>query len=86
MALRHAALWRDRSCSANRLHPTQKPLCVLTPLIESFSRPAGLVLDPFYGLGSTLLAAKLAGRRFLGIQLDPGYCAIARRRLFTRAA
>jgi DNA modification methylase len=72
--------------SGNRLHPTQKPLCVLTPLIESFSRPGGLVVDPFCGSGSTLLAAKLAGRRFLGIELDAQYCAIARKRLFPRAA
>jgi site-specific DNA-methyltransferase (adenine-specific) len=71
--------------SGNRLHPRQKPLCVLTPLIQSFSRP-GLVVDPFCGSGSTLLAAKLVGRRFFGIELDPEYCAIARRRLFTRTA
>ncbi len=48
--------------------------------------PGGLVVDPFCGSGSTLLAAKLAGRRFLGIEFDANYCAIARRRLFTRAA
>lgn len=76
----------DWKYSGNRLHPTQKPLCVLTPLIQSFSRSGGLVADPFCGSGSTLLAARLAGRRFFGIELDPGYCAIARRRLFTRAA
>ncbi|MHB8412794.1 MAG: DNA methyltransferase [Candidatus Acidiferrales bacterium] len=42
----------------NRLHPKQKPLCVVTPLIQSFSRPGDVVLDPFCGSGSTLLAAK----------------------------
>jgi adenine-specific DNA-methyltransferase len=72
--------------SGNRLHPTQKPTCVLRPLIESFSRPGDLVVDPFCGSGSTLLAARLAGRRFLGIELDAYYCAVARRRLFERAA
>jgi site-specific DNA-methyltransferase (adenine-specific) len=56
-----------------------------TPLIQSFSRPGGLVVDPFCGSGSTLLAAKLAGRHFFGIELAE-YCAIARRRLFTRIA
>jgi site-specific DNA-methyltransferase (adenine-specific) len=45
--------------SGNKLHPTQKPLCVLTPLIRAFSCPADIVLDPFCGSGSTLLAAKL---------------------------
>jgi len=72
--------------SGNRLHPTQKPLRVLTPLIQSFSRPGDLVLDPFCGSGSTLLAAKLQGRRFIGIELDPAYCDIARDRLHLKAA
>ena len=72
--------------SGNRLHPTQKPLCVLTPLIQCFSRPGDLVLDPVCGSGSTLLAAKLEGRRFVGIELDAAYYAIARQRLMPKAA
>ena len=72
--------------SGNRLHPTQKPLCVLTPLIQSFSRPGDLIFDPFCGSGSTLLAAKLQGRRFIGIELDSAYCDIARYRLRANAA
>ena len=72
--------------SGNRLHPTQKPLCVLTPLIQSFSRPGDLVLDPFCGSGSTLLAAKLQGRSFFGIELDPAYYNIALDRLRPKAA
>ncbi len=67
--------------SGNRLHPTQKPLGILTPIIESFSQPEDVVMDPFCGSGSTLLAAKLAGRRFLGIELDEHYCNVARDRL-----
>lgn len=72
--------------SGNRLHPTQKPLCVLTPLIQSFSRPGDVVLDPFCGSGSTVLAAKLQGRRFIGIELDKRYFDIAVNRLCSRAA
>lgn len=72
--------------SGNRLHPTQKPLCVLTPLIQSFSRPGDLVLDPFCGSGSTLLAAKEQRRRFIGIELDPRYYDVANERLQARAA
>ena len=72
--------------SGNKLHPTQKPLCVLTPLIQSFSRPGDIVLDPFCGSGSTLLAAKLQDRRFIGIELDSRYSEIARVRLCPRAA
>jgi len=71
----------DWTYSGNKLHPTQKPLSVLLPLVETFSAPGGLVLDPFAGSGSTLLAAKILGRRYLGIELDPEYCVIARERL-----
>jgi DNA modification methylase len=72
--------------SGNRLHPTQKPLCVLSPLIQAFSCPGDLVIDPFCGSGSTLLAAKLQDRRFIGIELDPSYCQTARDRLVAKAA
>lgn len=67
--------------SGNKLHPTQKPLSVLLPLVEAFSDPRGVVLDPFTGSGSTLLAAKRLGRDYLGIELDPQYHAIATQRL-----
>jgi site-specific DNA-methyltransferase (adenine-specific) len=72
--------------SGNKLHPTQKPLCVLTPLIQCFSRPGAVVLDPFCGSGSTLLAAKLQGRKYIGIELDVRYCNAVRDRLGVRAA
>ena len=67
--------------SGNRLHPTQKPLPVLLPLVEAFSAPGGLVLDPFAGSGSTLMAAKKLGRDWLGIELNAEYHAIAGARL-----
>jgi DNA modification methylase len=67
--------------TGNKLHPTQKPLAVLLPLVETFSAPSSLVLDPFTGSGSTLLAAKRLGRSYLGIELDAKYHAIAQRRL-----
>ena len=67
--------------SENRHHPTEKSVSTLTPLVEAFSLPGGLVLDPFAGSGSTLLAAKSLGRNYLGIELDPQYHAIASRRL-----
>jgi adenine-specific DNA-methyltransferase len=71
----------DWTYSGNRLHPTQKPLSVLLPLVETFSRPGAMVLDPFAGSGSSLLAAKTLGRSYLGIELDAKYHAIASRRL-----
>ncbi len=71
----------DWTYSGNKLHPTQKPLPVLLPLIETFSAPGGLLLDPFAGSGSTLLAARMLGRSYLGIELDAGYHAAASGRL-----
>jgi DNA modification methylase len=59
--------------TGNKLHPTQKPLEVLTPLIESFSQPGEIVLDPFCGSGSTLAAAKELGRRFVGVELEAAH-------------
>lgn len=67
--------------SGNKLHPTQKPVTALLPLIESFCKTKGIVLDPFAGSGSTLLASKMIDRHYLGIELDPNYHAIATKRL-----
>jgi DNA modification methylase len=67
--------------TGNRLHPTQKPIRVLIRLIRAFSRRSDVVLDPFCGSGSALLAAKLAGRRYIGIELRQDYCAVAQQRL-----
>lgn len=67
--------------TGNRLHPTQKPVSALAPLIEAFSRPEDMVLDPFSGSGSSLMAAKMLGRSYIGIELDPGYHALAVKRL-----
>jgi DNA modification methylase len=67
--------------TGNRLHPTQKPVRVLTRLIRAFSQPSDVVLDPFCGSGSVPLAAKLTGRRYIGIELRQDYCEVAQRRL-----
>jgi site-specific DNA-methyltransferase (adenine-specific) len=59
--------------SGNKLHPTQKPVSILAPLIRSFSLPDELVFDPFAGSGSTCAAALLTGRKYLGIEMDDAY-------------
>lgn len=67
--------------SGNLDHPTEKAVRILTPLIEAFSRRGELVLDPFAGSGSTLVAAAITGRRYLGVELEQEYCDRARDRL-----
>lgn len=64
-------------------HPTEKPVNLLRQLIESSSVMDEVVLDPFCGVGSTLVAAKLEGRRAVGIEISEAFCAIAADRLRT---
>jgi site-specific DNA-methyltransferase (adenine-specific) len=72
--------------TGNRLHPTQKPVEILRPLVEAFSPRCGLVLDPFCGSGSTLIAARELGRDYLGIELDVEHHRTAWQRLHRRRA
>jgi adenine-specific DNA-methyltransferase len=71
----------DFDYTGNRLHPTQKPVQALRPLIESFCPPGGLVLDPFCGSGSTLAAARDLGRDWVGIELSREHYQTATKRL-----
>jgi DNA modification methylase len=71
----------DMPYSGNKLHPTQKPVAALKPLIETFTQTGEIVLDPFCGSGSSLLAAKILNRRYLGIELDLHYHTAANKRL-----
>lgn len=63
------------------IHPTEKPVGIVRPLLEYACPPGGLVVDPFAGSGSTLEAARLAGRRAIGIEADERYIERAIRRL-----
>jgi len=62
-------------------HPCQMPEAVLERIIRVSSNPGDLVLDPFGGSGTTLVAAKKLDRRFLGIELSPDYAARIRERV-----
>jgi site-specific DNA-methyltransferase (adenine-specific) len=75
-----------RSEHGRALHPTQKPLGILLPLIEYSVPPDGFVLDPFMGVGSTLLAAQHLGRGAIGVEIDEANCEKAVRRLQQRIA
>ena len=67
--------------TGNHLHPTQKPVDALRPLIECFTQAGDLVFDPFLGSGSTLVAAAQLGREWLGIECDTTHYRTARARL-----
>lgn len=72
--------------TGNKLHPTQKPLSILVPMIQAFSKPGARVLDPFMGSGSTLAAGMLCGRHCTGFELDKSNFDIANKRLARAAA
>jgi site-specific DNA-methyltransferase (adenine-specific) len=62
-------------------HPTQKPLEIIERMLKASCPPDGVVLDPFMGSGTTALAARRLGRRFVGFELNPDYCEVIRQRL-----
>lgn len=69
------------SNTGNRHHPTEKPVAALLPLIRAYSRPGDIVLDPFAGSGSTGLAARSCGRRFVLTEKDARHCETTRQRI-----
>ncbi len=65
----------------NGLHPTMKPVSLVEQFLEAHTLPDTIVVDPFAGSFTTCVAAKKLGRRFIGIEINPEYCEIGRRRL-----
>lgn len=66
---------------SDREHPTQKPVDLMAQIIRVVSPPGGMVVDPFAGSGSTLVACALEGRRAIGVERDREYVGIATRRV-----
>lgn len=60
------------------VHPNEKPTSLYFPILNSHD---GIILDPFLGSGTTLVAAKELGRNGIGIEISERYCAIAKKRL-----
>lgn len=69
------------SSEKNTVHPTQKPVSLLEYLIKTYTNEGETVLDFTMGSGSTGVAAKNLNRRFIGVELDPDYFAIAKNRI-----
>jgi DNA modification methylase len=62
------------------MHPTVKPVALVADAIRDCSRRGGLILDPFAGSGTTVIAAERTGRKARGIEIDPVYCDLILRR------
>lgn len=82
-----AGIWRNLpERGADRPdHPTPKPVGLMIQLIEDFTDPGDIVLDPFCGSGTTGVACIRLGRRFIGIEKDAKYAAVAQERLEAEA-
>jgi modification methylase len=72
---------RLRDESGSKSHSTQKPEALLHRVLLSSTNPGDVVLDPFFGSGTTGAVAKRLGRRFIGIERDPEYVRVAQRRI-----
>jgi DNA modification methylase len=73
-------VWNIKKPQKNDLHPTMKPVELVERAIRNSSRPGNVVLDPFGGSGTTLIAAEKSGRVARLIELDPKYCDVIVRR------
>jgi len=72
--------FKDSERGLKAMHPTQKPVQLMTWCISLADNPK-IILDPYLGSGTTLIAAKDLGRKAIGIEIDEEYCDIAARRL-----
>lgn len=78
-----AYLWNGmiKQKPEKRYHPTQKPLDLMVWVLETYTKPNDLVLDPFMGSGTTGVACLMTGRRFIGCEIEPRYFKIAQERI-----
>lgn len=64
-----------------RVHPTQKPVAVMEWIIARYTETSDVILDPYMGSGTTLIAAKKCGHKAIGIDIEERWCAVAAKRL-----
>jgi modification methylase len=72
---------RVKDDAGEKAHPTQKPEALLHRVLLASTRPGDVVLDPFFGVGTTGAAARRLGRRFIGIEREARYAELARARI-----
>jgi modification methylase len=72
---------RLKDAEGKKLHSTQKPEALLHRVLLATTKPGDVVLDPFFGTGTTGAAAKRLGRNYIGIERDETYAAAARKRI-----
>jgi modification methylase len=72
---------RLKDAAGVKAHPTQKPEALLHRVILASSKPGDLILDPFFGTGTTGAVAKRLGRRFIGLERETDYVALAKQRI-----
>jgi modification methylase len=77
---------RLRGADGNKVHPTQKPEALLYRVIMASTKPGDVILDPFFGSGTTGAVAKRLGRHFIGIERDKTYAKHAEKRIASVAA
>jgi modification methylase len=72
---------RIKDAGGGKAHPTQKPEALLHRVLTASSKPGDVILDPFFGSGTTGAVAKRLRRRFIGLERDSSYADVARRRI-----
>lgn len=75
-----AAIWRHMVERGQKSHPTQKPVALMVEIIQDFTDPDDVILDPFCGSGTTLVAALRCGRRAIGIEMNEQWAELSRDR------
>ena len=75
-----ADVWEVNKPHKNDLHPTMKPIELILRAVTNSSKQGGIVLDPFMGSGSTLIACEQSSRVCYGMELDPAYCEVVVKR------
>ncbi|MFA5291922.1 MAG: DNA modification methylase [Phycisphaerae bacterium] len=78
--LTQTTVWNEKKPSANRLHPTMKPVEIVQRALVNSSKAGDMVLDLFMGSGTTMIACEQTGRVSYGMELDPIYCDVVVKR------